>query len=127
MEKPLITQNEKYTLYTFKSLPSTNTYLKEHCEYFPVFTVIRAVEQQAGRGRFSRTWLSAPGKDLTFSLLLPLSAIEIELWPNIPQITALAIAEILDEYGLKASVKWPNDVLINGKKIAGILLSLIHI
>ncbi len=122
MEKPIIQNNhEKCTLYRYKALPSTNTFLKEHLEEFTVFSVIWADEQTAGRGRFTRTWTSAAGKDLTFSLLLPLYNMGRDRWPNIPQVAALAVAEIIERHGLAATIKWPNDVLVNQKKICGIL------
>ncbi len=122
MEKPIIqNSHEKYTLYRYKVLPSTNTFLKEHLEEFTEFSVIWAEEQTAGRGRFTRTWTSAAGKDLTFSLLLPLYNVERDRWPNIPQIAALAVAEIIERHGLAVKIKWPNDVLVDQKKICGIL------
>ncbi len=105
----------------FESLDSTNSYLKEHLGELADFTVIWAEEQTAGRGRFTRIWDSKPGKDLTFSILLPLSSLKTSLWPNIPQVAAHAIAETVAEFELPVSIKWPNDVLVDSKKICGIL------
>ena len=83
--------------------------------------VVAADHQLAGRGRSGRTWEDAPGDGLLFSLVLrpPQS-------PQLPQLSlvvALAVAEAIEEaVGIAAGVKWPNDVEIDGRKVAGILL-----
>ncbi|KHE92487.1 MAG: biotin--[acetyl-CoA-carboxylase] ligase [Candidatus Scalindua rubra] len=110
-----------YTIYKYDKLDSTNTFLKQHCSTLPDYSVIWADEQTDGRGRFTRIWNSQPGMDLTFSLLLPLTSLEQKLRQNITQVAALSVAQILEGYGLEPSVKWPNDVLVHGKKISGIL------
>ncbi len=114
-----------YTIYKYSKLDSTNAFLKEHCSTLPDFSVIWADKQTDGRGRFSRIWNSEPGLDLTFSLLLPITNLEQKLRQNITQIAALSIAQMLEAYGLKPSVKWPNDVLIERKKISGILCEIV--
>ena len=125
-EKVKIAKADKtlYTIYKYVKLESTNTFLKQHCSSLPDFSVIWADEQTHGRGRFTRIWNSEPGRDLTFSLLLPLTSLEQKLRQNITQIAALSVAQMLEGYNLKPSVKWPNDVLIRGKKISGILCEI---
>lgn len=113
-----------YTIYKYNKLDSTNAFLKQHCSTLPDFTAIWANEQTHGRGRFDRVWNSVPGQDLTFSLMLPLTSLEQKLRQNITQIAALSVAQLLEGYGLKPHVKWPNDVLIQGKKISGILCEI---
>lgn len=110
-----------FTIYRFHELPSTNTYLKDHCRHYQDYTIIWAQKQTQGRGRFSRKWCSLSGKDLTFSILLPLARIPSHLWPNITQIAALAMVDALAEYAIESFIKWPNDLVINHKKLAGIL------
>jgi BirA family biotin operon repressor/biotin-[acetyl-CoA-carboxylase] ligase len=80
--------------------------------------VIRAVHQTAGRGRFQRTWVSPAGRCLTLSVILrdPTAAS-----PTLCQAAALAVHATLAEHGIAAQLKWPNDVLVEGRKIAGIL------
>ncbi len=122
-QKPKIVKSDKtvYTIYKYAKMVSTNAFLKQHCSSLPDFSVIWADDQTDGRGRFTRIWNSQPGMDLTFSLLLPLTSLEHKRRQNITQIAALSVAQVLEGYGLKPSVKWPNDVLIQGKKISGIL------
>jgi len=125
-QKPEIVIPDKtvYTIYKYAKLDSTNAFLKQHCSTLPDYSVIWADEQTHGRGRFVRIWNSEPCRDLTFSLLLPLTSLEQKLRQNITQIAALSVAQMLEGYGLKPSVKWPNDVLIQGKKISGILCEI---
>ncbi len=102
---------------------STNLAMKrrlEAGEALPAGFVLGARAQTRGRGRQGRGWLSVPGKDLTFSVLLRTSAAFPQL-ASLPIAVALGVAEALDRYGLRAATKWPNDVLIERKKIAGIL------
>ncbi|WP_019142146.1 biotin--[acetyl-CoA-carboxylase] ligase [Noviherbaspirillum massiliense] len=84
-------------------------------------TLLIAEEQTAGRGRAGRTWYSAPGASLTFSLAwrfgLPLRSLV-----GLPLAVGVAIAEALATYGVNAQLKWPNDILLEGKKLAGILI-----
>ena len=119
-------ENAVYTIYRFNSLASTNTFLKKECVSYQNFSVVWTEEQTEGKGRFSRKWNSLPGKDLTFSVLLPLAKVQQYNWPNITQITALAIVQLLEEYNLPSLIKWPNDVLVNKKKICGILCESIE-
>ncbi len=126
--KPEITKPDGlvYTIYKYASLDSTNEFLRQHCSTLVDYSVIWANEQTHGRGRFTRVWNSVPSQDLTFSILLPLTSLEHNLRQNITQIAALSVAQLLEVYGLKPSVKWPNDVLVQGKKISGILCEVVE-
>ncbi|MBN1321201.1 MAG: biotin--[acetyl-CoA-carboxylase] ligase [Thermoleophilia bacterium] len=103
---------------------STSEVLKRQAASSPAGTVVVTDEQTGGRGRLDRTWVSGPGKDLTFSVLLrptvaPARAHLLSL------AGALAVAEVLESIaGLKdvVGIKWPNDVLLGGEKVCGILL-----
>lgn len=86
----------------------------------PSGKVIAAREQTQGRGRREREWLSSTGENLTFSIFLRGSYDRRKL-PAASMAAAVAVAELLEAEGLKPSLKWPNDVLVNGKKICGIL------
>lgn len=84
-------------------------------------TLVVAEEQSRGRGRLGRTWFSPAGLGLWFSLVLRPSLMA-EDSPIISLVVALGIAEGLEQrYGVKAGLKWPNDLLVGGRKICGIL------
>jgi BirA family biotin operon repressor/biotin-[acetyl-CoA-carboxylase] ligase len=89
----------------------------------PSGTVVMAGHQLAGRGRFAdRKWISAPGESLAFSLLFQLKDFP-PVTGIIPLKIGLALACALEkEFGLKPEIKWPNDVFLQGRKAAGILV-----
>lgn len=97
---------------------STNSYLKTRQDALPHATVVYADCQTAGRGRYDRTWISQAG-GLYFSVLLkpPYNP----FLSNLTQLMALSICKALEQFSLTPTIKWPNDVQINGKKISGIL------
>jgi BirA family biotin operon repressor/biotin-[acetyl-CoA-carboxylase] ligase len=85
-------------------------------------TAIVAASQTAGRGRRGRRWEDEPGASLLVSIIVRPSRPPRE-WPRLSFAAALAVADMLAEVaGLPARLKWPNDVLVGGRKIAGILL-----
>jgi BirA family transcriptional regulator, biotin operon repressor / biotin---[acetyl-CoA-carboxylase] ligase len=84
--------------------------------------VLVAEAQTAGRGRMGRHWVSAPGSALTFSVLLRPAAIPPASRGWIPLLAGVAVARaVRAETGVTARLKWPNDVQVNGAKLAGIL------
>ena len=85
-------------------------------------TVVVARSQTAGRGRRGRRWEDEPGASLLVSLVVR-SRLPMARWPLLSYAAALAVADMLGEVaGLPVRLKWPNDVLVGGRKIAGILL-----
>lgn len=88
----------------------------------PEFTCVTADEQRAGRGRRDRTWHSAPGDGLYLSVLLrPLLA--PEQLPLLSLMCAVAVSETIARYNVAGTdIKWPNDVLVNERKLSGILI-----
>ncbi|MFN7572246.1 MAG: biotin--[acetyl-CoA-carboxylase] ligase [Betaproteobacteria bacterium] len=88
----------------------------------PARPVLRAtLEQTAGRGRLGRRWSTPPGAALLFSLAVPLPAAAA---PAASLVAGLALAEALHDAGVGVQVKWPNDLLLGGGKLAGILVEL---
>jgi BirA family biotin operon repressor/biotin-[acetyl-CoA-carboxylase] ligase len=82
-------------------------------------TVIVAEEQTAGRGRIKRAWLSPRGSIALSIILYP----EVAYLPSLIMVASLGVAHAVEKVtGLKPELKWPNDVLINGKKVCGILI-----
>jgi BirA family biotin operon repressor/biotin-[acetyl-CoA-carboxylase] ligase len=84
-------------------------------------TLVVAEGQTAGRGQRGRKWNTVPGSGLALSIILRPARFSGEEWMKVHALGALAIVETLEKYGLEALIKWPNDVLLYGKKLAGIL------
>jgi BirA family transcriptional regulator, biotin operon repressor / biotin---[acetyl-CoA-carboxylase] ligase len=113
---------------TYHFLPrigSTNEHaLQLAAQGSPHGTVVVAEEQVAGRGRMGRPWMSIPQRGLYLSMILA-DGLPSRDAPQTTLIAALALVEvILTHYGLPARIKWPNDILIRGKKVAGILTEM---
>ena len=87
-------------------------------------TVVLASAQRAGRGRGTNRWVSPAGAGLYLSALLGsrLPAAEVS---RITLAAAVAICEVLERLGLEPAIKWPNDVLLGGRKVAGVLCELL--
>lgn len=113
-------------LVKLSSVASTNNYLKEclsNSEPLLEGAVILADEQFAGRGQIENTWHSEPGKNLTFSLLLQPNFLPIGQQFDLNKVVSLAIIDTLKpHFGDLVSIKWPNDILVETKKIAGVLI-----
>ncbi len=112
-------------IHYFQEIDSTNTKAKELAEKGAIEgTMVIAESQTRGRGRMGRQWYSSPGAGIYTSLILrptipPLAA------PKITLMTAVAIAEaLLSQLDLDIRIKWPNDILIQGKKLVGILTEI---
>ena len=105
--------------------PSTNAVAVERAQAgAPEGLVVVADHQTQGRGRLDRVWETPAGTAVTFSLLLRPTA-PTGSWPWLPLLTGYAVAKALEARGVDAGVKWPNDVLIGGRKVAGILVERI--
>ncbi|MDP1716141.1 MAG: biotin--[acetyl-CoA-carboxylase] ligase [Anaerolineales bacterium] len=88
-------------------------------------SLVIADEQTQGRGRLNRKWFTPKGSAIAFSLILRPSA---PLRPHLTRTVGLAALSIADsclKHGLAARIKWPNDILLNGKKTAGILIEMV--
>ncbi|HZK56832.1 MAG TPA: biotin--[acetyl-CoA-carboxylase] ligase [Clostridia bacterium] len=108
----------------FESVDSTNSYAKKEIARLKDGTVVLAEEQTLGRGRRGKEWVSPKGTGIWVSLILK---------PDIPpregikmtQIAVAAVCEsIRESTGLNALIKWPNDIIVNGKKVCGILTEM---
>lgn len=105
-----------------KKVSSTNDELRElAANGMAEGLVLVCEEQAAGRGRRGAAWFSPKGESLAFSILLRPSAPK-SMWSRLSLATGLAVAEALERFVPLAEIKWPNDVQIAGKKIAGILV-----
>lgn len=88
--------------------------------------VLVAEAQDAGRGRHERHWVSPPRAAIALSVLVPTAGIDPQLLGWLPLLTGIAVVDAVRAVtGLDARLKWPNDVLIAGRKLAGILVEVV--
>jgi BirA family transcriptional regulator, biotin operon repressor / biotin---[acetyl-CoA-carboxylase] ligase len=98
---------------------STNADLRDA----PAGSVLVAEYQNAGRGRLDRSWVSPPGAGLIFSAVVEPTTAPTAAWGWLPLLTGVAVHDaVLAVTGRRVGLKWPNDVLIDGRKLAGILV-----
>lgn len=101
---------------------STNTYLKKLWKQgYPPGTTVIADCQTGGKGRMGRRWFSPPGMGIWLSVLFP--SIDRQNWAAVLMyMAALSVLEAVDRFiGESGQIKWPNDILVNGKKLCGML------
>lgn len=110
----------------YESVDSTNDRIKERAhENEAQGLVISAGTQTAGKGRIGRKWESPTKDSVSTSLLLTPDDISLEAIPTITVVAAMAVRDALSNlYGLEGKIKWPNDIVLGGKKICGILTEM---
>ena len=103
---------------------STNNYIANLIKQGSIDsgTVIMADEQFAGKGQRDAQWQSSAGENLTFSFFLDDVNLSVSRQFNLSQVVALSLYNFLNNLGLDATIKWPNDIYIKGRKIAGVLI-----
>jgi len=113
-----------HTVLTLDSLGSTNDYLKKlsRDKNIPEGVVVSAKEQTAGRGQKGNSWVSERDKNLTFSIYLKPRFLAADKQFYLSMISALSVVEFLNKHNIDAQIKWPNDILVNKRKISGILI-----
>lgn len=110
----------------FDSIGSTNDEaLKWAHDDAPDMSIIVADEQTMGRGRMDRPWFTPPGTALAFSLILRPTMTEKPHLSRLVGLAALSITHALQSFGLSPQIKWPNDILLNQRKVAGALIELV--
>ena len=103
-----------------ENIDSTNLWAKTNIEELEDKTIVFAGAQTQGRGRLQRKWVDLGKGNLFMSIVLKPDG-NYEHYANLTQYLSVTLCKTLEEYGIKPEIKWPNDVLVNGKKIAGIL------
>lgn len=112
-------------LIVLDEIGSTNDYFRTDSTKFtplPEWTAIMAKSQTKGRGQRNNTWEVEPGKNLTFSFLLYPNFLNLDQHFVLNMLISLALADWLEHLDIPANIKWPNDVIVNHKKIAGFLI-----
>ncbi len=114
-------------LHLFDTIDSTNQFAKTLAiKGEPEGTLVYAETQTAGRGRWGQTWESARGKGLWFSIILR-PTVEMEAATLLTLLAATSIAIGIEKsLGIEISIKWPNDLVVQNKKVGGILLETSH-
>ena len=118
-----------------RSTDSTNEEARRRISDIDNLSVLSATEQTEGRGQRGNTWISPPGENLTFSIVLKFQgpASDTEGCRKLPrlnacrqfiltEITSVSMLEFLSRYGIHSSVKWPNDIYIGSRKVCGMLI-----
>ena len=108
------------------TVDSTNLYAKNNINNLPDGTVIHALRQTSGRGRFTRKWVDLGDGNLFISFVLKPEINYSNSFANLTQYLSVVLCKVLETYGIEPQIKWPNDVLVNGKKIAGILCEAVN-
>ena len=106
----------------FEVLDSTNNELLRHIRDYDNLSVVAAVSQTAGRGQRGNRWLSKPGDNLTFSILLRPEGLPVREVMALTCLATLAVRDTLREEGVPAVIKWPNDIYVGRRKICGMLV-----
>ena len=119
-------RGEMHKVLRLDSVDSTNSEAKRKIAALGNMSVIAAYEQTLGRGQRGNIWLSEPGQNLTFSIVLKYGQMQVKMKAQeqfkISEITALSVVDLLAEYGIEARIKLPNDIYVGDRKICGILI-----
>lgn len=111
------------SIYHYKTIDSTNRKAKEIASKVDEGTIVVAEEQTSGRGRLGRNWNSKMTKGIYTSIIVKPET-EPDKVAKLTLLAAAAVYQALKDLGVEAKIKWPNDVLVNGKKVSGILTEM---
>ena len=121
-----------YDIIWLDSVDSTNDEVRRRIDGLDNLSVLSVMSQSCGRGQRGNSWLSEPGKNLLFSVLLKYSdglggstlTPPVQAYDQfvISQLTSLAAVDLLASHGIEARIKWPNDIYVGDRKICGMLI-----
>jgi len=112
---------ERRVVFLQQTVSTNDDALRLAAEGAPSGTIILAELQLGGRGRMGRKWQSSPGHSLTFSYILRPPHVDSAV-PQLTLVAGLAVAKAINSHtGLNTAIKWPNDILVSGRKVAGLL------
>lgn len=112
----------------FATLSSTNLWVKKHAQELDQKELTRVYTfcQTDPYGRYGRRWVSPPNQSLSCTYFFTLPKNQKDL-PSLTQVCALTVRKLLKHYAIDAGIKWPNDLLVKGKKISGVLCELLDL
>ena len=122
--------NPEFYIEHLSTVDSTNNYARAEARRLwgvageASIIAVRADEQTAGRGQRGNVWLSHAGENLLVSLLVRPASLPVVRQFALSQAIALAVKSAMGYYGIDAVLKWPNDIYVGGRKLAGILVEL---
>ena len=109
----VVSHNSVNELYYLEEVDSTNTWAKANLDKFGPVGAVYTTSQTAGRGRRGHTWINASGQALYYTVVLKTELAQPE---SLPLFASMAVADALEQrYGIQCQIKWPNDLLLNGK------------
>ena len=112
----------KYTIVTLEEVHSTNSYALEFLPSLDDKTVVFTTHQFLGRGRYDRKWICDDTENLYMSIVLKPEKKHDYPYTNLTQYLSVSVCNVLEKnFGIQPNIKWPNDILVNGAKISGIL------
>lgn len=112
----------KYSIVALNEVHSTNSYALDNLPFLDNGTVIYTTCQTSGRGRYNRKWLYDSTDNIYMSIILKPENISGFPFPNLTQYLSVVLCRILEkDFNFKPVIKWPNDILVEGAKISGIL------
>jgi BirA family transcriptional regulator, biotin operon repressor / biotin---[acetyl-CoA-carboxylase] ligase len=129
LRKALVTPGSMWsTVDVVDTSPSTNAALAERAAGSRDDGVVLIAEHQtAGRGRLDRSWTAPPRSGVTMSVLVRPDDVPLASWPWIPLLSGLAVAATLRrDAEVEAALKWPNDVIVADRKVAGLLVERVE-
>lgn len=109
-------------IFELEETDSTNSWVARHRDMLPMPVFVFARRQTAGRGQRGNSWESEPEKNLCCSIFLHPEGVAPRRQFVVSEAVALAVTDLLEDYGVAATVKWPNDIYVDNRKISGILI-----
>ncbi|MGM9735937.1 MAG: biotin--[acetyl-CoA-carboxylase] ligase [Candidatus Cryptobacteroides sp.] len=117
----------KHSILWLDNVDSTNLEARRRISDIDNLSVLSARTQTKGRGQRGNSWVSSPGENLTFSIVLKFGghhSQQMQAYDQfaISQMAALSVVDFLAEHGIEAEIKWPNDIYVDNRKICGMLI-----
>lgn len=117
----------QFNIIKLETVDSTSIWARKHLAKLNDFDVVSANIQENGHGQFERKWFSSSINGGNIYISIVLKPTNLEHLNELTRYSSIIVSDVLEKYGLKPDFKFPNDVLINGKKISGILAESVFV